>query len=320
MPRTEYTYDQIKPLIVSEEVEGRKMFAEFALPGSDQVFEASASIRRSRDMGSMVKQQVSRSVVREVRRTVGSLLRGLLGGGMLGRTARQVVNTTTNQQARNLANAPSRSEKEAAVVEAFGRVASNFHFDAASGGWRSPSLAGAAGAAPSAKAVEKSAFEQQLDANPVNDKFARSVLARMLAHIAYADGSIADEEKEFFTNAIPAEYGDLASLANADPISAVESEEIARGARESIYAMAWVISAIDMDVDPAEVALLTEYGNKFAIPAARQKELETTAKTYVLEGYLSVDISREDLFALAAKVDLSQEDAERAKIRWIKRQ
>lgn len=315
MPRTvSYTYDQIKPLIVSEEADGRTMHAEFALPGSDQIFESSAGIRKSRDVGSVVKQQVSRSVVNEVRRGVGRLLRGLLGGGIVGRTARTVVNTSTRETARNVTNAPSTKDKENAVVEAFARVAANFSYDDASGQWGKPS------AAAVATPAEKSAFEKQLEANPVNDKFAKSVLARMLAHIAYADGSLADEEKDFFDDSIPEEYGSIEALGKSDPISAVEAEEIQKGARETMLMMAWTISSIDLDVDPGEVALLESYGSKFGISADRQQELAIMAKSNVMEGYFTTDMSRDDLFALARKVGISDEDAERAKIRWMKRQ
>ena len=37
--------------------------------------------------------------------------------------------------------------------------------------------------------------------------FERDVLARMLAHLAYADGSLAGEELEFFKDSIPSELG-----------------------------------------------------------------------------------------------------------------
>lgn len=317
MAKTEITYDLIQPLIVASNVEGRQMHCEFALPGSDEVFEASVSIPRSRDVGSTVKNQVTRSVVNEVRRGLGRMLRSVFGGGIMGRTANTVVNTATRDQSRNMMNAPSAKEKQMAIVKAFKQVAANFAFNEASGEWTKPSdTAAAAVSQPAAQ----SPFVEQLSKSPVNTKFAKSVLAKVLAHIAYADGELADEEAEFFKDSIPAEFGDITVLGKGDPISRIEAEEVESGIRETILMLAWTISSVDMDVDPAEEALLNEYGEKFAIRPERQKELANIGRIHVLEGYLSPDISRDDLFDLASKLGLSNDDAERAKIRWMKRQ
>lgn len=313
MANPEITYDLIEPLIVSEEVDGRTVHCQFALPGSDEVFESSASVKQDRSLGSNVKRNLTRNLSNEVRRTASRLLRSVFGGGFLGRTAAQTVNTASRESTRNLQNSVSKSQRQAAVVEAFKKVSRNFNYD---NGWRKPSAAVAA-AAP---AVVVSAFTQQLQDNPVRSGFERDVLARILAKIAYADGELAGEELEFFKDSIPSSLGTIAELNAKDDLSAIEAEEIDSGVRETIYMLAWSISAIDMDVDDSEVALLHRYRDTFGIAADRGSELEKLGKVNVLEGYLSEDISRDELFSMAGKIGLSNEDAERAKIRWMKRQ
>ena len=114
--------------------------------------------------------------------------------------------------------------------------------------------------------------------------------------------------------------GTIHDLNAKDDISAIEAEEVDAGVRETIYMLAWSISAIDMDVDDSEVALLHRYRDTFAISAERGSELEKLGKTNVLEGYLSEDMSRDELFSMASKIGISNDDAERAKIAWMKRQ
>ncbi len=313
MANPEITYDLIEPLIVSEEVDGRQVHCQFALPGSVEVFESSAGMKRERSLGSSVKRNLTRNLSNEARRTASRLLRSVFGGGFLGRTAAQTVNTASRESTRSLQNSFSKSQRQAAVVEAFKKVSSNFLYD---NGWRKPSAAVVDKAPP----VAVSAFTQQLLNNPVRSGFECDVLARMLAKIAYVDGEVASEELEFFKDSIPSSLGTLAELNAKDDISSIEANELDRGVRETIYMLAWSISAIDMEVDDSEVELLYHYRDTFGIPTDRATDLEILAKINVLEGYLSEDIPREELFSIAFKIGISKEDAERAKIHWMKRQ
>jgi len=316
MANQEITYDLIEPLVLNAEVEGRQVHCQFALPGSNEVFDASAVAQKERTIGSQVQQTVTRNVVNEVRRAASRMLRGLFGGGFLGRTASQTVNSVSRGSAQGLRNNVSKSEKQAAIVSAFKTVSNKFAYDAVAGEWRKPSAA----MADAAPATEPSAFNKQLQDAPVRTGFERDVLARLLAKVAYADGELADEELSFFKDSIPSEMGTIQDLGAKDEISSIEAEEVPAKVRETIYMLSWSISAIDMDVDDSEVALLHKYRDIFAISEARGSELETMGKTNVLEGYLHESISRDELFGMAGKIGISNDDAERAKIAWMKRQ
>lgn len=316
MANPEITYDLIEPLVLSAEVDGRQVHCQFALPGSDEVFESSSTVQKERSMGSNVKRAVTRNLANEVRRTASRLLRSVFGGGFLGRTASQTVSQASREGTRGLQNSVSKSEKQAAVVAAFRKVSNKFSYDAGNGGWRKPSAA----LAEAAPITEVAPFTKQLQDSPVRTGFERDILARMLARIAYADGELASEELEFFKDSIPSSMGTIEELNAKDDISSIEAEEVDSGVRETIYMLAWSISAIDMDVDDSEVALLHKYRDTFGIAADRASELEKLGKVNVLEGYLSEDISRDELFQMAGKIGLNNNDAERAKISWMKRQ
>lgn len=314
----EITYDLIQPLIVSSEVVGSTVECKFALHGSSEVFDAKATIRRSRDVGSRVGQQVKRQAAMEVRRSLFRMVSSIFGGGFVGRTARSTVNVAASDATRSVTQAPSKKDKEAAIVEAFKGVSSNFYYDESAGDWKKPSGVNLEDNDRKNKAL--SPFAKQLKDNPVSSKFEKSVLARLLAHLAFADGDLAEEEQDFFSSSIPEEFGSVEELAKKDPVSGVEAEEVPEGVRGTIFMLACAISSIDMDTSPEEVEQLSNYGAKFSLSAEKQDELSKAAKFHVLEGYLHADISRDELFDLGGKLGLSNDDAERAKIQWMKRQ
>ncbi|MCB9233216.1 MAG: TerB family tellurite resistance protein [Bacteroidia bacterium] len=307
-----YTIDQIQPLIVSAEEDGRTMICEFALPGSDEIFSAKGTIRKQRTVTTEVKRQVSRTLTNSLRRSASQLLRGLFGSNVVGRTASTAFNTATRGVGRNVGTGPSDADKDAAIVEAFQRVARNFHYDEASGKWSGPKTP----AAPK----EASPFAQQLKSNPVSSAFEKKLLGRMLAHLAYADGDVSSEEMDFFNSSIPAEVGTLESLKNSDPVSAVECESLGGGVRKTIYMIAWAISLMDLDIADAEAEMLASLGEKLGFTGSAADEIAKIAKFYVLDGYLDEDMPRSELFELGEKLGLSNDDAERAKIAWMKRQ
>lgn len=305
---TTYTYDQIQPLIYSADADGNTMYCEFALPDSADIFSAKATIRRNSSAGSAVTKSVTRSLVNEARRTASRLLSSVFGGGFLGRTARSTFNAASSSTTRDITNGPSKADKEAAIVEAFGQVAKFFAFN--NGAW---SMAGSKPAP-----AEATPFEAQLKNHPVASSFEKNVLARLLAHVAYADGALTDEEADFFNSSIPAEIGTVGELAAAEDVSAVEASEISVGTRETIYMLAWVISLIDMDPAASEVTMLNGYAAKFGFSSSQAEGLATKARLHVLGMYIDKDTPREELFDVADKLGVSRDDAERAKIRLVK--
>ena len=329
MRNSDITYESIEHLIREQYEERNSVVVVFGAPDSDETFEAKGRVKRERTVGSQVKRQVQRRASSEVRRQASRMVRGMFGNSMVGRIARQATTTAMNQQSRDMMQGPSKSEIRNAVVDAFTRVQRNFSFDAAAGTWGALSAVEKADAAdnkrggrnrPAKKTTILSPFQQQLKSNPPRSRYERDILARFLAHLAYADGDLTAEELEFYQDSIPKHFGTVEELAKKDDISAIEAGELKEGVRETIFMLGWVISTIDMEINQKEVNMLNEYSAKFNLGADRAAELSLLARTYVLENHLDEEMNRSELFELAGKVGLTDDEAERAKIAWMKRQ
>ncbi len=303
------TYEKIEPLIVYQEVEDRNVFCEFALPGTNEVFESKATIQQGKDVGSKVKKRVAQVAKNQVRRTATRAIRGALGNNMLGRTGSIAFQTAAREVKPG--QGPNEEQIKKAVLTAFGRVKENFYFDEESGEWTKPPIA--------PPPPPKSPFEEQIASNPISDPHDKNIFARVMAELAYADGVISPEEAELFKVIIPHDQPSLDRLAKADPVSKIEAQEVTTGVKGTIYMFAWVIALIDLELDSVEEELLMEYSDVFELQEARREELIKFAKFYVLEQNIDPDEAREDLFSTADKIKLSHDDAERARIAYKRR-
>lgn len=307
--KNEFTYEQIEPLIVVQEVEQRKLYVEFALPGSDEMYDVSTTIKRGKDVGSKIKDRMTRMGGNYARRGAVRAVRAATGGGMVSRMAGQTVNVA----AREAKPGQGASEKETqqAIVDAFGRVSKYFEWDDSAQEWGKPGIP--------PPPPPKSPFEEQVAANPIADPHDKNIFGRIMAELAYADGHIAPEEASFFKEIIPPDQPSLDVLAKADPVSSIEAQEVTEGVKATIYMFAWVIALIDLDLDPVEKELLLEYADVFKLTDANRDELTKNAKYFVLEKNIDPDIPRDELFQVAGKIGLANDDAERCRIAFKRR-
>lgn len=307
--KPEFTYEQIEPLLVFQEVSGSSVYCEFALPGSNDIFESKSAIKRSNGVQQKVKRRMAMVAKNQARRVASRTIRGALGGGALGRMGSVGINTASREVRPG--QGPTQSDIEAAIVNAFLRVKENFHYDEETGEWGKPQ------AAP--PPPPKSPFEEQIATNPIADAHDKNIFARVMAELAYSDGQVTSEEAEFFKEMMPPDQPSLDQLAKADPVSRIEAEEVTNGVKGTIYMFAWCIALIDLDLDPVEEELLMEYADVFELQDGKREELIRNAKYFVLEQNIDPDIAREDLFTLAAKVKLDNDDAERCRIAYKRR-
>ncbi|MEM7040049.1 MAG: hypothetical protein AAF570_23965, partial [Bacteroidota bacterium] len=114
--KSKYTYEMIEPLIVFSEVEGRGLYVEFALPGSSEVVESKANIKRENSVGGKVKRRMAMVARNQVRRSATRAIRGALGGGMLGRMGS--MSTSTAMREVKPGQGPTAAEIENAHIEA----------------------------------------------------------------------------------------------------------------------------------------------------------------------------------------------------------
>ncbi len=307
--KNKYTLEQIEPLIVTQEVDNRTLYIEFALPGSDEIYDVSYTIKKSRDVGSKIKDRATRTGVMYARRGAVRAVRSGLGGGIAGR----MIGQTMNQASREIKPGQGVSQKEIdnAIVEAFEKVSKYFEWNETTQEWGKP------GVPP--PPPPKSPFEEQVAANPIADAHDKNIFARVMAELAYADGQVAPEEAEFFKEIIPPDQPGLDVLAKSDPVSSIEAQEVTEGVKGTIYMFAWVIALIDLELDSIEEELLMEYADVFNLTDTVRNDLTKHAKYFVLEKNIDPDIPRDELFKIAGKIGLDKDDAERCRIAFKRR-
>lgn len=323
------TYELITPLIIYADEEGSKMICEFEVPGTEQIVESNASIRRIKSVQSQVSRVAKRTVTNQLRRVASRTLRQVLGGGMLGRTGTAVFNSAARTS--GVGRGFTKEEKQAAIVDAFMKVKDNFKFNESTGNWEkgggggiSIKSGGKISVAPKKKISiqkkeEQPGFESQLAKQPVTDKFDLEVLSRMLVAVAKADGEIGDEERDFLQSFLNESLGSIEDISNMGELSAVECEEVSNKGKKTILMLCWTISLVDFELNPAEEALLNEYAEKMRLNGRDKEEAIKMAKSYILEQVIDEDIQKHVLHDYAAQIGLTHEDADRCHIAWKRR-
>ena len=317
----EITYESIKPLIAKEEVQGGMMACTFQCPASGHQVDASAAIQRSQSAASRVgdraKQTVKHSLLFQARNALSRAIGGLLGHGMLGQVGRGVAFSAATEATRSRGAAQvsfSDAEKQAAVVAAFHSVAAKFVWDGKNRRWLSAQAAGDL----------LTDFARQMQAAPVTQQYDVGVLARMLAEIANADGNIGQGEKDFLAGFVPPEVGSVDALVSKPPLSKIELDEAAAGpSRETMLMMAWALALTDEDLAQEELSRLAAQAEGLGIATDRADELKKHAQLFVVDQALEAaggaGDARDQVMALAQKIGLNPEEAERAEVKFRKR-
>ena len=337
----EITYESIEPLIVESYMQGSKMVVQFQAPDADKVIESSASIKRERNVQSEVRRVVSRQASNQLRRTVGRMVRSVLGGGMLGRIGYQTVNAATRETTRNITKGYSKSDKQRAIVEAFQKVAEEFEYNERSGTWRmagivpnvTPQFTSKSKRTTTSRTTNSSnrnksrskkeevptnvsPFEAQLYKGQIRSSFDKEVLSRMLIELANADGGVTVEEEELLKSFIP----DYQEYRLSEPLSPIECEEVSEEVKPTLYMLAWTVSLIDMDLDPMEAAKLEEFGEWYELSDDQKASLQKIAKSYILEQSVNPDSAKSEVYQVAEKLGIGQDEALRMFIQYKKRQ
>lgn len=321
----EITYNLIQPLILSAEAEGSKMNCEFEVPGTREVINSSVSIKRDKSVTGQIKTRLTRTMTSRARVSISQMVRGVLGNGMLGRIGSQVVNTASRGVTQDLNRGYSSVEKEAAIVEAFNKVAQFFAYDDVLG-WKKGgdvvlntkrTRTTEKRNIPAQKRVANKAsdFEKLVAKNSITNSFEKDVLARMLVEIAKADGGISSDEEEFLKDFI----SDYESYLSKSLLNPIECEEVSKNSKLTIYAIAWVVALVDLELDPLEEAKLYEFGDWFDLDDRAIENTINMTKSYVMEQSLSLDSSNDDAIAVGKLLGYSEKDALRTFIRYKKR-
>ncbi len=140
----EIKYEHIKPIIVSETLEGSQMKVKFKALGQDEPIETVGMMLADQDemMKSMKKNMVKQGAISIAISSIGTVLRNLIGG-VGGSVASSAVSTAGSTVAMS-ANDPSKmmqakdtpENRQKAVLSAFQSVQNFYEWDPNANVWK----------------------------------------------------------------------------------------------------------------------------------------------------------------------------------------
>jgi hypothetical protein len=309
-------FPAIQPLIATAQADGPMMQVTFRCPVSGTTVSSTATIQADDGLGSRAAEGAKRSLLWGVKNALSRAVQSALGHGMLGSAASSAAYGAMSDVGSK--RSYSEEEKRAAIVAAFERVKDRFIWDAAGRRFISAQAGGEV-------LID---FMRQLETAPIATPYDRRVTARMLASIAAADGSLGDEERQFLAGFMSPELGSVDDLVRMPQPSAAELAECAPGpSRHTMLMLAWAVAFTDEELAPQEARRLSEFAAGLAVDDARAGELRRFAQIYVVDqalGRAYPDGRRDpaahaDVMALARRIGLEDEQAERVDIRFRKR-
>lgn len=314
------TQETVQPLVAEMQTHGRRVDVQFRCPASGQIVPAQLLVP-SRNESQMAKT-AKRTMMYEVRRAVGPMLRSVFGNSAMGRVAGSMADSAVRAATTGSSQGQQRlsaAEEKAAVVEAFKSVSSQFVWDRTNGGrWI---------AAAAARDL-MSPFELQLADGSITQTYDRQVLARMLVEVAQADGHLVESERAFMTDFLTPEVGSLDALLQRPPLTRAELGSTTRGATRGTQLMlAWVLALSDEDFDPAEAAKLEHFREGLGLVGSQAMAMKEAAQGFLLDQALERMFTwgghdahaREQMYALADKLGMTRDAAEQSEARYQRR-
>jgi uncharacterized tellurite resistance protein B-like protein len=306
---TEIHYSEIKPLLsLCEEDEG-EMHCIFRCPRTDFEVTSSAHIRRGQGLKDRLADRTVSSVGRNLRWSIWSKARQMLGYSLAGRVASDVLHVAVDEVTPT--QVITETERQQAVVDAFRRVSSKFRHG--SDGW----------VAATVEEEYKPEFVQQLKRHPIKLRYDRFILARVLAQLAEADGELSQQEMKLICTFAPPEFN-----AWGQPPTAGELQELSDGVKQTVLMLAWALVFCDTTLDHRELVVLLGSAGNLGLPAQALQDCKLWAQEYLVDqgfetAYQGGVVDNQALAQtrdLGAKLGLKSEQIERLEIRCQKRQ
>lgn len=314
------SFENVAPLIAEVNQLGRAFRYTFRCPVSGATFQASYTFPVDNSVGSRMGAQAKRSAMYEVRRAFSMAVRSMFGSNAVGRIAGDMANQAMNAATQSSGVSQpsfSDSDRQAAAVAAFQTVARQFVWDGQNRRWISARAA----------AASLSPFERQMAEAPVNERYDRMVLSRMLVEVANADGFLAQEESDFLLEFLDPDAGSVASLSQRPPLTASELAETSTGAvRDTLLMLAAVLALTDEDFSEAERAKLDAMAAGLGLAGARKNDVMRKAQVYILDNAMEAifahghdERARGEIYALADRLGMDRRSASTAEAQFLKR-
>ncbi|MEZ4265738.1 MAG: TerB family tellurite resistance protein [Myxococcota bacterium] len=252
------THSNLKPLAHSQEVRGGYLHVHFQCPLTQNEATSWARIGASHEE----EDEGAGTLLGRARQALARLV---------GRTAGH------RPEAPGADGAPTPQQLETAMVDAFLRVRSQFAWDKHGEQWVWAALK-ADVQGPLSRMLERVRFTEPAD---------KRCLARMLAEVAMADGTVAPAEKQFFESFTGEQAGAIPQAMGSGELTEEDLTETTPFLREPMLALAWALAYTDQDLAAPEEARLERFAAGLHIGEARAEALRADACAYVLEEMLS---------------------------------
>jgi len=143
-----YTYEQIRPLIKKEELEGQQMKVSFQAIDQEAPIDAIGVMipEKSDMMKNVAKSAVKQSIFSTIIRSISGLVGGAIGGaaGSAARSATSQVGyaaaRSTNDSSSMMQVKDTPENRQKAVVSAFESVAAFYEYDASANKWNAKNM------------------------------------------------------------------------------------------------------------------------------------------------------------------------------------
>ena len=130
------SFQNIQPLIVDVQENGRSLQVTFQCPLSGTKVSSRASASRDNSLSGQVKKSTQRSLLYAVQRAIGEVIRDVFGySNPIGRVASDVTRRTMYSASSQMMNGLSQSEREQTIVKAFESVQRKFTWDPNQNRW-----------------------------------------------------------------------------------------------------------------------------------------------------------------------------------------
>jgi len=314
-------FSTIEPLVEKEDFRNDTLYVTFTCRETNVSHQSSAYVEQStaQKLMSGAGKTIQNQMFWSAKRTLSQLIGGALGYGMAGRMGRQLVGSVLDNVGRGGAGQSSRSlskeARERAILQAFEKVSSYFTWNKSLKKW------------VGVKKELMVPFFAKLESAPIQDRYDKIILARMLTEIAASDGSIDEDEKEFLSDFLPDEAGPLDGLLKKEKLNKIELQETSKAAsRETMILLTWGMAFCDEELSAEEKEKVQFFGDSLGLDSTKQQELKEMAAQYVIDQMFTsmyasgrFESGKAEVYALANKLDVSEELVQRTEVNFKKR-
>ena len=266
----EITFDTIQPLIEQVDVSGHSVTVTFRCPVSGRQIRSGAPIVE--DQSGRVGKAVKRSLWQNMRWSLSRVVRSVMGYGVAGEIGSTVAYTAM-AGAGQRQEEPTKDQVTQATLEAFRAAQNQFAWDNSQQRW----------VAASVFKELQTEFAVTVQAAVFDKPWDRNILARILTEVAAADGTVEEQERDFFHAFTGGTGPTLDELLAKEPLTNAELGETSAEVRKPMLLLAMAVAMSDENYSPEEQAKLQQIATGLGLTQSDLQRSAELAADYVVD-------------------------------------